>query len=212
MFGIEEDQVKSFVIETREDKTRTKLKFTRPNAEATPTQWQVKIGDEKPVQASDGAIAFLMNLVTTAEADGQLEATPKQLKEYGLKTPRATLILTLTTGEKRELQLGEAGFDDQFVYAWVTPDSDLQPSPKPAKEKLESDSKESPDKVKESKEKSVKSTQITQAVQTIPKDFEYALIREENEWKYIEPSPSPSPKAEASPTPQGEETIPSPSP
>ncbi|MEM1427327.1 MAG: hypothetical protein AAGF75_12350, partial [Cyanobacteria bacterium P01_H01_bin.130] len=99
VFGLEEEQIQSFAIETGTGEDAQTLTFNRPNAAIAPTQWEVAIDDQDPVQASDGAIAFLMNLVLTGQTDGQLEATPEQLKEYGLDQPRARLILTLDDDE-----------------------------------------------------------------------------------------------------------------
>ncbi|MEM9770477.1 MAG: DUF4340 domain-containing protein [Cyanobacteria bacterium P01_D01_bin.73] len=215
VLGIEEDQIKSLAIEVNlkdaseseskdddkesEETVKQRLLFTRPNAEEAPTQWQVKIDDGEPVQASDGAIAFLTNLIATAESDGQLTATKKQLSEYGLNQPRAQLTITLKTGDKHKLQLGSAGFDDQFVYAQIEPPqskakSDATKSKSSSDANKESSNKEGSEETK-ADDKDVESKKQTapgEKVQTIPKDFEYALIRDLDEWKYT-PPPSPSP-------------------
>lgn len=198
VFGLSEEEIQSFVIETvsktdDEEKTQT-LTFTRPNETVSPTQWEVTIDDQDPVQASDGAIAFLMNLILTGQTDGRLEATSQQIKEYGLDQPRARLILTLDNDETRELQLGTAGFDDQFVYAQVSSSLDEE------EEKTDTNSQEQ-------QFPGDRPTLAVKPVQTIPKDFEYALIRDLQEWQYTAPSPAP-----AAPEPSPSASPPAPTP
>ena len=187
VLGLEEEEIQSFVIKTV-TKTVTNagaregtqaLTFTRPNEVAAPTQWEVSVDDQDPVQASDGAIAFLTNLILTGQSDGQLEATPQQLKEYVVDKPRARLIITLEDGETRELQLGKAGFDDQFVYARISsgPEADENNTGKNPQNQQDSGDRPAP---------------AGESIQTIPKDFEYALIRDIKEWKYTPPSPEPT--------------------
>ncbi len=198
VLGIQEDNIKSFVIETvaktPDGETAHRLLFTRPNEAETPTQWQVKIDDQEPIQASDGAIAFLTNLVATGQSDGQLMGTEKQLTEYGLDKPRAQLTITLKTGDKRELKLGLAGFNDQFIYAQVEPNT--KPESENSDISTENETSEAASKTDTGAQPQGK------VIYTIPKDFEYALIRELDEWKYVpSPNPSESPNPEASPSP-----------
>ncbi|MGD1936425.1 MAG: DUF4340 domain-containing protein [Cyanophyceae cyanobacterium] len=222
VLGIEEEDIESFTIKattkTPDGEAEQQLFFTRPNGEETPTQWQVKINDQDPVQASDGAIAFLTNLIATGQSDGKLIATQKQLAEYGLDSPRAQLSITLKNGEGQELKIGSAGFNDEFVYAQRDPD---------LRAETENDTSQTEkDAAGEGRGNGANSTENPSAgsasapeegksIYTIPRDFEYALIRELDEWKYVPPSastptPDSTPTSDPNESPSPEAPVPGP--
>lgn len=78
------------------------------------------------IQASDGAVAFLLSLLATGDRrdsftipnDGQSQgSTQKRLAEFGLDQPKAEVEVTLASGRTHQLVLGNSNFDNSGIYA-----------------------------------------------------------------------------------------------
>ncbi len=87
--------------------------------------WQLRLNGGAAEPANDGAVAFLTNVLATAERDRTISQSPDQLKALGLDRPRATIALRLKSGQQHQLAIGLAGFDDSFLYALVDPPNPL---------------------------------------------------------------------------------------
>lgn len=93
-------------------------------AAAVQPDWSMTAPEQMP--ASDGAVAFLLNLLATGDRrdsfritnDGQPQAkTQQRLAEFGLDTPIAQVELTLADGTSHRLMLGDSNFDNSGIYA-----------------------------------------------------------------------------------------------
>ncbi len=72
--------------------------------------------------ASEGAIAFLLNLVGSGSYEKKITVPVAQLGEFGFNTPQATVDITLKDQKKHQIILGEADFNRSFLYAQIDPD------------------------------------------------------------------------------------------
>lgn len=86
--------------------------------------WAITAPEQIP--ASDGAVAFLLNLLATGDRhesftlanDGQPKGpTQQRLAEFGLDQPIAQVDLTLVDGTTHKLLLGNSNFDNSGIYA-----------------------------------------------------------------------------------------------
>ena len=86
--------------------------------------WNLTAPEQIP--ASDGAVAFLLNLLATGDRrdgftipnDGQPQGpTQQRLGEFGLDQPQAQVDLTLADGTTHQLVIGNSNFDDSGIYA-----------------------------------------------------------------------------------------------
>ncbi len=84
------------------------------------------ITEPEQIPASDGAVAFLLNLLATGDRrdsfpipnDGQPEGpTQQRLAEFGLDEPQAQVEVTLADGTTHQLVLGDSNFDNSGIYA-----------------------------------------------------------------------------------------------
>lgn len=89
------------------------------------TVWQLRLNGGPSEPASDGAVAFLTNLLATSQRDRTITQGRDRLKELGLDRPRADITFRLKSGKQHQLAIGQAGFDDSFLYALVDPPNPL---------------------------------------------------------------------------------------
>lgn len=116
IFSFEESQIQAFTVETP-DQT---ISFEKDDA----GQWQM----QEPEQgtASDAAVAYLLNLLTTGESDRTLTTTVSNTAEFGLDEPSATIDVELDNQETHQLILGTANFDGSAIYAQADPESNSE--------------------------------------------------------------------------------------
>ncbi len=114
IFDFSEDDIAQIEIQTAD----LAVTFGR-SADMFPQVWMV----ESPVQgaADEAAIAFLLSQLTTGRRDRTLSVAAEQLADFGLKTPVATVTVTLRSQERHRLLLGDADFNRSFVYARIDP-------------------------------------------------------------------------------------------
>jgi hypothetical protein len=128
LFGFSEDQVASVKI-TMSDRT---LQLRRREKSDGESQWMLRVVDypegieplaENPKPASEGAVAFLLNLLATEKSDRSVPmgSPQKELESYGLREPLARLQIRLQNKEFHEMVLGGTDFSGQFLYAQVNP-------------------------------------------------------------------------------------------
>ena len=84
-----------------------------PEGEST---WLMKQPEE--IQASDGAVAFLLNLIATETSQRTLEVAGDRKTEFGFDRP-AIVNVILENGEEHVLVLGLANFDQSAFYALI---------------------------------------------------------------------------------------------
>lgn len=71
--------------------------------------------------ANEAYVAFLLNELVRGKSDRVLSATPRQIRDYGLENPQATIDITLRTGETYQLVVGNRDFTGSNLYAQVDP-------------------------------------------------------------------------------------------
>ncbi|MDX2229047.1 MAG: DUF4340 domain-containing protein [Leptolyngbyaceae cyanobacterium bins.349] len=90
-----------------------------PPASPVPQVW--KMTAPKPTTASEGSVAFLLNLIGTGTSDRTITVPTARLGEFGLQQPQATVEITLKDQKKHRLVLGNPDFNRSFLYAQVDP-------------------------------------------------------------------------------------------
>ena len=109
IFSFTEEEIQVITIEVGDQNIQIK------RAEDKDYTWQM----EKPekVPAEDGIVAFLSDLLVDGESESTLDIKNRELKEYGLDKPFATIQVELEEGKKHQIILGNPDFSDKFVYA-----------------------------------------------------------------------------------------------
>jgi Domain of unknown function (DUF4340) len=87
--------------------------------------WQMTTPEQVP--ASDGQVAFLLNLLATGKSDRSFTVPGSRLAEFGLDQPVATIEIQLDNGQTHKLVMGLPNFDRRSVYAQVDPPATAQP-------------------------------------------------------------------------------------
>ena len=118
LFSFTEEEIQ--VITIKVDDKNIQIK----RAEDQDYTWQM----EKPekVPAEDGIVAFLSDLLVDGESESTLDIENRDLKEYGLDKPFATIQVELEEGQKHQMILGNPDFSDKFVYALKDYDEESQ--------------------------------------------------------------------------------------
>jgi hypothetical protein len=112
LFAFEEDDVRSFTIETLAET----LSFER-DAEGV---WQMTAPEESI--ANDASVSFLLNLLVTEESDRRLTVAPEELDDFGLADPQTTIDIVLEDDIAHQLVWGDVDFSQQYLYAQVDPE------------------------------------------------------------------------------------------
>ena len=109
LFSFTEEEIQVIKIEVGDKSIQIK------RAEDQDYTWQM----EKPekVPAEDGIVAFLSDLLVDGGSESTLDIENRELKEYGLDKPFATIEVELEEGKKHQIILGNPDFSDKFVYA-----------------------------------------------------------------------------------------------
>jgi len=179
LFDFDEADVTQFTIR-RPDLTLSLEKREAESAESKPAEtaalgqpdWNLTAPEQIP--ASDGAVAFLLNLLATGDRRDSfsIPSSPERLAEFGLDQPTAQVDVTLADGTTRSLSLGDSNFDDSGLYAA----GDL-----PTSQASESQSSDSQSPESQSIE-----------VFLVDSSLEPALLRPLEEWRYTAELPDDS--------------------
>ncbi|MBN3962990.1 DUF4340 domain-containing protein [Nostoc sp. NMS8] len=118
IFSFGEDDVQSLTVKTK--------KFTlnlerRP--ESSNPKWLIKSPISGP--ANDAIVSYLMDLLVKGNSDRTLSTPAKQLGEFALDQPQATINITLKNRQSHQLILGKSNFNGRFLYAQA--DSAVKP-------------------------------------------------------------------------------------
>jgi hypothetical protein len=120
LFSFEEAEITQVTIQ-RPDLTLSFKK--RDSPKAGEPDWEMTAPEKGP--ASDGAVAYLLNLLATGDRqdsfqltqEGQPQGNPQQrLKEFGLDRPLAQVSVTLADDSSHQLILGNSNFDNSGLY------------------------------------------------------------------------------------------------
>ncbi len=122
LFSVAEADIQQLTLKLGD---RTVQLDRRANFQPGQTLWELRLNGGTAEPASDGAVAFLTSLLASSQRDRTIERSPAQLAELGLDRPRAEITMRLKTGQQHRLAIGQAGFDDSFLYALVDPPNPL---------------------------------------------------------------------------------------
>ena len=109
IFSFTEEEIQVITIEVGDQNIQIK------RAEDKDYTWQMEKPEKVPVE--DGIVAFLSDLLVDGESESTLDIENRELKEYGLDKPFATIQVELEEGKKHQIILGNPDFSDKFVYA-----------------------------------------------------------------------------------------------
>ena len=114
IFSFGEDDVQSLTVTTK----KLTLNLER-NPESSNPKWLIKSPVSGP--ANDAIVSYLMDLLSKGNSDRTLSTSPKELQEFALDQPQATINITLKNRQSHQLLLGKSNFNGRFLYAQADP-------------------------------------------------------------------------------------------
>lgn len=122
LFPFQESDVQAFTLTTPVyTRSFEKVAATPTSKSASPAPKVWKMTAPQQTDASEGSIAFLLNLVGTGTSPKTLTVPVARLSEFGLTRPQAIVDMTLNDQKKHRLVLGNPDFNRTFMYAQVDP-------------------------------------------------------------------------------------------
>ena len=116
LFSFQANDIQGISVE----KSGQILKFYRgSDAQQTWKMEQPESGE--PVEASEAALSFFVNLLIDSQSDRAFTTKVSQLKEYGLEQGFAVITIQLKNGKSHRLLLGNPDFKGDFLYSLVDP-------------------------------------------------------------------------------------------
>ncbi|WP_414518272.1 DUF4340 domain-containing protein [Nostoc sp. PCC 9305] len=111
IFSFGEDDVQSLTVKTK----KLTLNLERNPESSIKTKWLIKSPISGP--ANDAIVSYLMDLLVKGNSDRTLSTPAKQLGEFALDPPQATINITLKNRQNHQLILGKSNFNGRFLYA-----------------------------------------------------------------------------------------------
>lgn len=110
IFSFAADDVQSLTVKTK----KLTLNLER-NPESSNPKWLIK----SPISglANDAIVSYLMDLLVEGKSDRTLSTPAKELGEFALDEPQATINITLKNQQNHQLILGKLNFNGRFLYA-----------------------------------------------------------------------------------------------
>ncbi|MBN3889683.1 MAG: DUF4340 domain-containing protein [Nostoc sp. JL31] len=115
IFSFAEDDVQALIVKIK------KLTLTlerNPEFSSNP-KWLIKSPISGP--ANDAIVSYLMDLLVKGNSERTLSTPAKELKEFALDQPQATINITLKNRQSHQLLLGKSNFNGRFLYAQADP-------------------------------------------------------------------------------------------
>ncbi len=109
IFSFGEDDVQSLTVKTK----KLTLNLER-NPQSNP-KWLIKSPISGP--ANDAIVSYLMDLLVKGNSERTLSTPAKDLGEFALDQPQATINITLKNRQSHQLILGKPNFNGRFLYA-----------------------------------------------------------------------------------------------
>ena len=110
IFSFGEDDVQSLTVKTK----KVTLNLER-NPESSNPKWLIKSPISGP--ANDAIVSYLMDLLVKGKSERTLSTPAKELGEFALDQPQATIDITLKNRQSHHLILGKSNFNGSFLYA-----------------------------------------------------------------------------------------------
>lgn len=114
IFSFGEDDVQSLTVKTK----KITLNLERSPKSSNP-KWLIKSPISAP--ANDAIVSYLMDLLVKGKSDRTLSTPAKELGEFALNPPQATINITLKNRQSHQLLLGKSNFNGRFLYAQTDP-------------------------------------------------------------------------------------------
>ncbi|MEH2350066.1 MAG: DUF4340 domain-containing protein [Nostoc sp.] len=114
IFSFEADDVQSLTVKTK----KLTLNLER-NPESSNPKWVIKSPISGP--ANDAIVSYLMDLLVKGNSDRTLSTPAKELGQFTLDQPPATINITLKNRQNHQLILGKSNFNGRFLYAQADP-------------------------------------------------------------------------------------------
>ena len=123
IFAFKEADVQAFTVQTGEQTLSfEQMSIAVPSGQkgvGKTSSWQM-VAPEKTM-ADQATVAFLLNLIATANSDRTLLTPISRQAEFGLSPPTATIEVKLSNQQTHRLLLGKPNFNRQFLYALADP-------------------------------------------------------------------------------------------
>ncbi|MEH2273612.1 MAG: DUF4340 domain-containing protein [Nostoc sp.] len=110
IFSFAENDVQSLTVKTK----KLTLNLERSSESSNP-KWLIKSPISAP--ANDAIVSYLMDLLVKGKSDRTLSTPVKELGEFALDQPQATINITLKNRQSHQLILGKSNFNKRFLYA-----------------------------------------------------------------------------------------------
>lgn len=114
IFSFAEDDVQSLTVKTK----KLTLNLERSPESSNP-KWVIKSPISGP--ANDAIVSYLMDLLVKGNSDQTLSTPVKELGEFALDQPQATINITLKNRQSHQLILGKSNFNRRLLYAQADP-------------------------------------------------------------------------------------------
>ncbi|MHC0066882.1 DUF4340 domain-containing protein [Nostoc sp. UIC 10890] len=114
IFSFAEDDVQSLTVKTK----KLTLNLERSPESSNP-KWLIKSPISSP--ANDAIVSYLMDLLVKGNSDRTLSTPAKELGQFALDQPQATINITLKNRQSHQLILGKSNFNGSFLYAQADP-------------------------------------------------------------------------------------------
>jgi hypothetical protein len=110
IFSFGADDVQALTVTTK----KLTLNLERSN-QSGDSKWLIKSPISEP--ANDAIVSYLMDLLVKGKSDRTLSTPAKELGQFGLDQPQATINITLKNKQTHQLILGKNNFNGRFLYA-----------------------------------------------------------------------------------------------
>jgi hypothetical protein len=115
IFSFTEDDVQSLTVKTK----KLTLNLERNPESSSNPKWLIKSPISGP--ANDAIVSYLMDLLVKGNSERTVSTPAKDLKEFALDQPQATINITLKNRKSHQLILGKSNFNGRFLYAQADP-------------------------------------------------------------------------------------------
>ncbi|MEH2127262.1 DUF4340 domain-containing protein [Nostoc sp.] len=115
IFSFAEDDVQSLTVKTN----KITLNLERNPQSSSNPKWLIKSPISGP--ANDAIVSYLMDLLVKGNSERTLSTPAKELGEFALDPPQATINITLKNRQSHQLILGKSNFNGRFLYAQTDP-------------------------------------------------------------------------------------------
>lgn len=118
IFSFAADDIQALNISSK----NSKVSLERNPDSSQKNKWLLKSPSQEA--ASNASVSYLTDLLVKGKSDTKISTSAKELAEYGLNKPQATIEIELKNKEVYKLILGNSDFQDRSLYARKKVNSD----------------------------------------------------------------------------------------